>query len=341
MSFLKHLHPGWKISLQDKTQVNAAILDAIDQELKVAESDMIASKFDLSLESATGQWLDEYGDVFGVVRQDNETDTAYRARIIQYILLDRGTIPAIKKAILAFLGDPNTYVNIYEPFNNIFFLNKSKLNSKDCLLGEYYTNAVIDIFFSNNFPVAVIDIVKKFKPAGVSVFLTRQPKAYNPAATPFKVKQGTDPVAEAMKMQANRDSTYLSIGESAIIGYKRIHKIMLARPLKDTENVNNPPYPVVMYGNKPFVLVPRDNAVAEGAKWLYINVAVEDTDFLNQSYSKTGVYFNLVPKVSKKDTLLPSEVTSAGAVLITETKDLQGRKLGLKMDEQFMIEFTV
>jgi len=53
------------------------------------------------------------------------------------------------------------------------------------------------------------------------------------------------------------------------------------------------------------------------------------------------VYFNLVPKGSKKDTLLPSEVTSAGTSLVSETRTSQGRKLGLKMDEQFMIQFTV
>ncbi len=339
MSFLKHLLPGWKTRLVDKTEANAAILAAIDDELKLTEADAISSRLDESLETATGKWLDEYGDIFGVVRQDNETDTAYRARIIQYILLDRGTIPAIKKAILAFLGDPNTYVNIYEPFNNIFFLNQSKLNGKDHILGEYYTTAVIDIFFANNFPYAVIDVVKKFKPAGVTVHLTRQPKAYNSTATVFKIDTATDPVTKALEMQANRDSTYVSIAQSAIIGYKRVHKIMLARPLKDTEDVKNPPYPVVMYGNKPYVLVPRDKAVAEGAKWLYINVTVEGKDFQDKAYSKVEVFFNLIPKGIKKDTLYPTEVTSPGTKLITDSRDLQGRTVDLKMDEQFMIEF--
>lgn len=181
MSFLRHLLPAWKRQLQGSS-ANAAILSALNRELTEAEQDAIEGKIVMSLESATGRWLDQYGDLFGVIRKDNEIDDVYRRRIINYVLLKRGTIPAIKDAIREFLQDFESHIEIYEPYNNIFFLNRSKLNGKDHFLGEYYTFAVIDIKFARAFPPDIIDIINEFKPAGVRVFLTYRPSAYNPKA---------------------------------------------------------------------------------------------------------------------------------------------------------------
>jgi hypothetical protein len=182
MSFLKHLLPAWKTNLEDKTKANAAILASLDTELTAAEQETISSKLMLSLETATGEWLDQYGKTFGLIRQDNESDEAYRIRIIDFVLLRRGTIPAIKDAIRAFLQDYESNIEIYEPYTNVFILNQSKLNGNDHLLGTYYTVAVIDINISRPFPAGIMDIINEFKPAGVKVHLTYRPNAYNPDA---------------------------------------------------------------------------------------------------------------------------------------------------------------
>ncbi|MCB5366930.1 hypothetical protein [Collinsella aerofaciens] len=338
MSFLKHLLPTWKTSIDDKTKANAAILSAIDTELKDSEADAISTSVLMSLDTATGEWLDQYGNIFGVIRQDDEEDNAYRERIKSYILLERGTIPAIMDAIRNFLQDTTSYINIYEPYNNIFFLNKSKLNSYDSLLGEYYTVAVIDVQFTNAFPIAIGEVISKFKPAGVSVHMTRKPKAFNPNAETFMVTTTDDPIQKAKEIQANRDSTYLSIGNSDIIGYKRIYKMILARPLAENEDVNNPPYPIIYYGNKPWCLVPADNAEAEGARWVYISAKLEGEDFPNQGYSNVNVYLDLVPTGDKKPILLPSEVQSSGTLLLSDTRDQAERNSSVTVEEEFMIE---
>jgi hypothetical protein len=182
MSFLKHLFPTWKRGLEDKTKANAAILAAIDRELTDTEQATIQSKLLLSLDTSSGEWLDQYGNLFGVLRKDGEQDEDYRQRIINYVLLHRGTIPAIKDAIREFLQDYESEIEIYEPYTNVFMLNKSKLNGEDHLLGHYYTVAVIDIKFSRPFPAGIIDVINEFKPAGVTVHLTFRPNGYNPDA---------------------------------------------------------------------------------------------------------------------------------------------------------------
>lgn len=182
MSFLRHLLPAWKRGIEDKRKANAAILAAIDKELKDSEQEAIKSKLLLSLNTATDEWLDQYGKIFGVLRTDAERDDKYRQRIINYVMLRRGTIPAIRDAIRAFLDDYDSYIEIYEPHTNVFTLNKSKLNGPDHFLGEYYTVAVLDIRISRPFPSGLIDIINEFKPAGVTVRLTYRPSSHNPKA---------------------------------------------------------------------------------------------------------------------------------------------------------------
>ncbi|QIA28512.1 baseplate protein [Phage f2b1] len=182
MSFLKHLLPAWKRGIEDKRRANAAILAAVDRELKDSEAEAIKGKLLMALDTSSGEWLDQYGRIFGLLRRDNEEDDAYRSRIISYVKLRRGTIPAIKAAIQDFLQDYDSYIEIYEPYKNVFTLNKSKLNGADHLLGKYYTVAVIDIKISRPFPIGLVDVINEFKPAGVSFRLTYRPSSHNPNA---------------------------------------------------------------------------------------------------------------------------------------------------------------
>jgi hypothetical protein len=175
MSFLKHLLPGWKRSIESKEKANAAILSSLDTELNDTEKETISSKVLMALDSSSGEWLDTYGKLFGVIRPEDETDDVYRNRIKTYITLRRGTLPAIKDAIRAFLNDYTSYIEIYEPYQNVFILNSSHLNGPDHLLGEYYTVAVIDVQFGIPIPEGIIDVINDFKPAGVTVHISQVP----------------------------------------------------------------------------------------------------------------------------------------------------------------------
>lgn len=150
---------------------NFAVLNALNYELTQAEQETIASKIQSSLESATDTYLDTWGDWFGVYRKDGWDDEYYRARIIRELLLKRGTIPAIIDALVDFLNDNGAVVQIYEPWRNIFYTNKSKLNGDDHLMGYYYRFAIIDISIDRPFPPEIVEIIKAFKPAGVLFYL--------------------------------------------------------------------------------------------------------------------------------------------------------------------------
>lgn len=173
-NFLKYIHPLLKRKKSDKNyeDVNYAIINALDTEISDLEKEAMASKIQSSLKTAKGEYLDLWGEWFYVKRRENEEDDLYRERIIKFLLLKRGTNNAIVDALRDFLNDYDSYINIYEPFTNIFYTNKSKLDGEDHLMGDYYRFAIIDITLGRKFPVEIIDIINEFKPAGVKFYLT-------------------------------------------------------------------------------------------------------------------------------------------------------------------------
>lgn len=173
-NFLKHIHPllRRKKNEKDYEDVNYAIINSLENELTEVEKDTINSKAESSLKTANGEFLDTWGDWFNVVRREGEQDKEYRERIIKYFLLKRGTNNAIIDALRDYLNDYESEITIYEPFKDIFYTNKSDLNGKDHLMGEYYRFAIIDITVGRRFPLDIIDIINQFKPAGVKFYLT-------------------------------------------------------------------------------------------------------------------------------------------------------------------------
>lgn len=173
-NFLKNLHPllKRKKNPKDNKDPHYAIINMFSEELDNLEQETIDSKIQSSLGTATGKYLDIYGEWYGLVRKKNELDDTYRDRIIEYVLLKRGTNNSIIGAIKRFLEDEDVYVDIYEPFKNIFYTNKSHLNGEDHLMGNYYRFAIIDITIGKSFPLEIIDEINKFKPAGVKVYFT-------------------------------------------------------------------------------------------------------------------------------------------------------------------------
>ncbi|MEB9013821.1 hypothetical protein P4H82_27015 [Bacillus cereus] len=207
MSFMKYLHPLWKTRLTKDSSPHSVVLASLDDMLQSVATDAISSKKDARLETATGQWLDEFGDKFGVFRKDNEDDDTYRQRIINFILIERGTVISIEDAIKKYLNDPTTKVEIYEPYKNVFILNKSKLNGEDHLLGKYYTTAVIDARFTENVPLDVLSEIEKFKPAGVRATLSRLPNRKNEDAEPIgkKVINNRNLLVKTREYSGNND----------------------------------------------------------------------------------------------------------------------------------------
>uniref|UniRef100_A0AAU8GUL7 Virion structural protein n=1 Tax=Mammaliicoccus phage MSShimriz1 TaxID=3230127 RepID=A0AAU8GUL7_9VIRU len=188
-NFLKNLHPllRRKKNPKDNEDVNYALIKVLNEEMNLIETDAIESKLQSSLKSSTGTYLDNFGDWFGVYRKKDEEDDKYRARIIKYLLLKRGTNNAIIEAIKDYLEDSNADVSIYEPFRNIFYTNKSHLNGHDHLMGYYYNFAIINVSIGSYFPMEIVDVINEFKPAGVKFYVTYDGGGTNTGSSIIKV----------------------------------------------------------------------------------------------------------------------------------------------------------
>lgn len=150
---------------------NFAVLNAIDANLRSTEKETLTAKIQSYLHSATTNYLDHWGSWFGAYRGVAETDSSYRARIIETITVERGTVAALHKAIASYLNDPSTTVTIYEPFNNLFRLNQSALNGADHLMGDVYRYGVILVDIPKEYPASLLQMLQDFKPAGVLVII--------------------------------------------------------------------------------------------------------------------------------------------------------------------------
>jgi len=173
-NFFKNLHPLLRRKHHpDITEdANFEFLRILNEEMNYVEKDTIESKLQSSLKTATEEYLNKFGEWFGVYRRENEEDNKYRDRIIKYLLLKRGTNNAIIEGIKYYLDRDEVNVKIYEPYKNIFYTNKSKLNSEDNLMGYYYRFAVINVEIGDYFPQEIVDIINDFKPSGVKLYVT-------------------------------------------------------------------------------------------------------------------------------------------------------------------------
>lgn len=173
MDFWKYLHPLLKIDNDSRySTANYAVLKSLADSLSDAERDTLSKKIQLVFETATGEYLDEYGKWFGVKRYLNESDDDYRGRIKYYLLIPRSTVQGIIQGIQYYLNDSDAQISVYEPWKNIFYLNKSNLNGDDHLPGFYYRYAVINVSIDRPMSQAIYDAIQAFKPAGVKFYVT-------------------------------------------------------------------------------------------------------------------------------------------------------------------------
>jgi hypothetical protein len=288
MAFLKHLLPAWKRGIEDKRKANAAILASLNRELKDSEKAAIEGKVLMSLNTSSGEWLDQYGKIFGVPRKDDEADETYRQRIINYVLLRRGTIPAIKDAIREFLQDFDSHIEIYEPYNNVFVLNQSKLNGPDHFLGKYYTVAVMDIKIARPFPVSIVDVINDFKPAGVTVRLTYRPGAYGAnaaivntestveAATRLSIMNGMN---DRIRGHLNLTSRSKSAGDETGLFTLNSSHLNSSDVLVGARSVTNPAFNFASYSTEDEVFT-TDTTIPD--------VQATTTEMSSDFYAKTG-----------------------------------------------------
>lgn len=175
-SFWKNLHPLFnRLENEDNRTTNGAILHSIDKGLSEVEQKVMLDRPLESLATAKGAYLNYYGDWWGLPRDKNEDDDHYRDRLIKYLTLPRSSKQAIINAIKYYLKDKDAYVDIYEPWRNIFILDQSKLDGADHLQGSYYRYCVIDVSLGVPITDDIMKVINAFKAAGIEVYTNYNP----------------------------------------------------------------------------------------------------------------------------------------------------------------------
>ena len=146
--FMRFLPTPWR-NLTDEKNTHNALLGSLTTLAETEEADLKQSKDESFLDTASGVFLNKWGNFSGVFRRDNETDEHYRTRIKRWFTKKKGTVNSLVDNILEEFEDDNLDVYIYEPWRNIFYLNRSLLNGVDHLQGHYYRFAVIDIHITD------------------------------------------------------------------------------------------------------------------------------------------------------------------------------------------------
>lgn len=160
-------------------------------------------------------------------------------------------------------------------------------------------------------------------------------------------------VDSALALLEKASSTYLAIGKTSewenenippmpeadltniqeLIGFKKMDNISLCRPLGDTETTN---YPTVDYRGSTWVLIPKEEAHAEKAYWLYFATTITGTELPTGEYRQVGVYTGL-KTTTDKEALLPTEVTDNGNLQFYDNRQQFNRTDKITVTERFII----
>ena len=178
LSFLTYLRGIYKMNLTQSSKVHYAVIQSIYDLFVMAKDDIDLMRLEMCLSTATGKWLDTWGEYFAIYRKKDEGDDLYRTRIIDSIIKPKTTIPSIKDTVVDYLNNKydeeftQTDVVIKEPW---WWLSKyshkgTLSHSTRMYSNDYWCHAVIDIQIPERVTRDLIDLVNAIKAAGVKVF---------------------------------------------------------------------------------------------------------------------------------------------------------------------------
>lgn len=200
MAIKDNLQPFWGFNVQgitkDDGSANDAFISSLQSELDKTELDLYSSKLETYLDTANGRWLDYWGRWLGLHR-DNRSDDDYRTALINHVLHERNTIPALTKALSDFLKINQDHIYIYEPWRDMFVWNASHYNTHKFFTDPYYRYAVIDIQIEGPYGDIVNDIINLFRPAGVYWVVTSLVNVINNTAPILDLSLPTTQIIES------------------------------------------------------------------------------------------------------------------------------------------------
>lgn len=119
-----------------------------------------------------------------------------------------------------------------------------------------------------------------------------------------------------------------------VIGYKKVETIYMVVP--DEENGT------IAYKDTKWRIVPADQVVAEGARWVYLDATIRYDELPLGFYRQVGVYTGLEVADGinpSKYNLLPSEVSDNGVLEVIDNRQPSNRQSDQKEKLSLVLEF--
>lgn len=152
-----------KDSLKDVTT-------SIDKALETTYEDIKALDLEYSVQTASGEWLNEWGTWFGIPRKNNQSDSSYREDIFKYIFKQHSTANAYENKTKEILGEDTT-VKIHETHNDVRMFNQSTFSGTGRYPdSEKYRLGVVIIYLDKPVTSALIEAIDKIRAAGIKVY---------------------------------------------------------------------------------------------------------------------------------------------------------------------------
>lgn len=183
--FAKTLRSLYKINLNKSNEVHSIIIDAIFKTLVMVEGDLNQAKLEMAINTATGVWLDYWGDFFNIPRERKESDEQYSARIIQDTIEPKVTLNAIKRAAARWLNRRNDAeytqedITVFEPWKYLLKYSQRGLLSGNAKMTdeEYWRYGIIEVSIPDTESInfELISYLNTIKAAGVQIEYSYRP----------------------------------------------------------------------------------------------------------------------------------------------------------------------
>lgn len=142
-----------------------AILDSMAFALDLANAQIPDAVLEIDYAFSDGDFMDIWGEYWGIPRIIGEADTDYRNRTIDTILMPKVNAMAMARAVSLLAGLP---VEIYEPWRDTFYLDSSRMDQDHLCDGIFYNACLFQATGAENVPWATVTaLLERIKPAGV------------------------------------------------------------------------------------------------------------------------------------------------------------------------------
>lgn len=184
--FYKSLIALYKLNIDKDGRAKSVIIDAIFQGLVIQKDGLNVALLEMTLETATGSWLDYWGNTFGVPRDYQEKDDEYRKRIIIEIISPKNTLSGIKNAAARKINKEHKEnlkpesIRIFEPWTELIKLDeRGYLDGSGRMISyDYWIYSVIDISLPDSSYITprLIKYLNRIKAAGVKLVFSVSPR---------------------------------------------------------------------------------------------------------------------------------------------------------------------